>query len=620
MYLPGRTRGPLLQITKQCTVSPGSRAGRLFQAAPRGHGGSAAVAVISRNSGAVGDFAAEKYKYRGWPLIPIAIVSRRCGSWSIRLAVLLLAAGAHAEAPRIFAITNVRIVTAPGETIDRGTVVMRDGLIEAVGAKVEAPPDARVFAGEEGWTVYPAFIDAASVVGLETEAPAGPPRPGQDAEQVGVPHELKSVHPQAAVVDELNFGHASLERHHELGFAVAQVLPGNGVFRGESAVIALREAPAQELIMVPRMAQVIALEKSSFMAREYPSSSIGAVATVRQTLLDAQRQLIWNERYAANPGGMEFPEYRASDPPLLAMLRDERPVVFVCLAGLDPGRFQAIADEFRLRGMTVATGLGQRLDGLRASRMPILLPLELPEKPALADADELQDAKMGDLQAYVRAPRLPAQLAVMDKEFAFVTAGMKTVRDFPVNLAAVVAAGLPRDRALAAVTTVPARLLGLDLVIGTIEPGKQANLFVVQGDLFTDKPEFRHFFVDGYHTAAEEEEIIGDPNAVVDPRGTWEIITEVMGRSSDSTWTISGSPDSYQGFSESSSAGKRDFKRLRLKGNALTVTSDTPRGEFEVTVVINGDTLAGETTMESPRGSAKMEIEGRRVAPPEEQR
>ena len=538
----------------------------------------------------------------------------------LALVLFTVFTGAHAEAPRIFAITEVRIVPAPGQVIDSGTVVLRNGLIEAVGADIKPPPDATIIAGEDNWTVYPAFIDAAASVGLETEATRGATgRPnGQNSEpQLGSPHELKPVHPEQAVVDQLDVSHSSLKRHRELGFAVAHVLPTKGVFRGESAAILLREAPANKLILADRLSQVIALETSSFMARQYPSSHIGAVAAVRQTLLDAQRQMLWTERYRANPKGMNHPEYRTSDAPLLEILRGERPVVFVSRAGLDPGRFSSFATEFGLRAMTVAKGLAHHPDDLRAADMPILMPLELPEEPPLDNADDVYETSLQELQAVVRAPGLPAALVAANIEFAFVTAGMKSTRDFSGNLAAVVEAGLSQEQALAAITTIPARLLGLQRMLGTIEPGKQANLLIVAGELFTDKPALQHLFVDGYHEEIEAEDTVGDPNAVVDPRGSWEIRAEVMGRSSESTWEITGSKDNYRGFSESSRSGKRKFRSVKLSGNALTVVSETPRGEIDITVVITGEKLAGETIMESPRGSATMSIEGRRITGPE---
>ena len=81
------------------------------------------------------------------------------GTWAIvsTIVVLMFAQVVQAERPRIYAITNVRIVVAPGQAIENATIVLRDGLIEAVGADVTAPPDAQVIEGEEGWSVYPAW-------------------------------------------------------------------------------------------------------------------------------------------------------------------------------------------------------------------------------------------------------------------------------------------------------------------------------------------------------------------------------------------------------------------------------------------------------------------------------
>jgi hypothetical protein len=541
---------------------------------------------------------------------------------ALALIALGLATAARADAPRIHAITGARIVTAPGEVIERGTIVLRDGLIESVGADVAAPPDARVIAAESGWTVYPAFIDAASSVGLDTEAPAGPARGGPEPKRLGARHELESVHPEDGIVDRLDTAHSSFGRHRAMGFALAHVLPDKGVFRGESALVVLREAPAPELVARARLAQVIALETSSFMARKYPSSKFGAVATVRQVFLDAQRHGEWSARFAADPSGMEPPAYRSSDAPVLAVLRGERPVVFVTLQGLDPGRFANLAAEFGLqRSVTVARDLGERVENLAAAGMPVLLPLELPAKPELAGDDDLVETELRDLQEALLAPRMPGLLDAAGVRLAFVTLGMKNPRSFHENLAGIVKAGFPPDKALAALTTAPAELLGLARSTGTLAPGKQANLFVVEGELFTAKPKFRHLFVEGHHEEIEPEKTVGDPNAVVDPRGTWQVVTEVMGRASESTWTITGSTDPdgsrrYAGHSESA-RGKRDFTSVELKGNALTVVSTGPGGDLEITVVVTGETFVGETSMTSERGSVGMKVNGRRTAGPE---
>lgn len=540
---------------------------------------------------------------------------------SLVLAGMLAAAGAAAERPRTYAITDARIVTAPGAVIARGTLLLRDGLVEAVGANVVVPADAEVIKAEAGWTVYPALIDAASSVGLDTEAPAAPAsrgRNGEEPQRAGSPHELPAVHPEAAVVGQIDARHSSVARHREMGFAAAQVLPLKGIFRGESAVLMLRDGPPAELILRPHLAQVVALESASFMAGQYPSSKFGAVATVRQALLDARRAGEWNARWTAHPAGMVPPEFRASDAGLLAVLSGERPLAWVALTALDPGRCASIATEFGLKGgMLVARGLGDRPADLAAAGMPVLLPLEMPAKPELGTADDALEASLEDMQVYLDAPRLPAALEQAGISVAFVTAGMKNPRRFTENLAALVKAGLGPDQALAAVTTTPARLLGLSGVLGTLEPGKQANVMIVDGDLFDGKAKLRHLFVQGYHEQFKAEAAAGDPSAVVDPRGRWTVTTEVMGRSSESSWNIGGERDAWTGSSESARSGKRDFTSVTLKGNALTVVSPGQGGEMQVTVVITGDEFRGESTMTSQRGSVTMKLEGRRAAGPQ---
>jgi hypothetical protein len=537
--------------------------------------------------------------------------------------IALPAVAAGTEALRIHAITGARIVVAPGRVIERGTIVLRDGLIEAVGSRVAVPADAKVIEAGSGWTVYPAFIDAAASVALDTEAAAGAPRGPAVPKRLGARHELKAVHPEDGVVDRLDGAHASVEGHRALGFAVAHVLPDKGVFRGESALIALRKAPAPQIVLQPHLAQVTALESASFMAREYPSSKFGAVATVRQALLDAQRQAVWAERFAAHPAGMAAPDYYSSDAPLLALLRGERIPLFVAVNGLDPGRFGHLAQEFGLRGsVTLARGLGDRAADLAAARMPVLLPLELPAKPQLAGDDDLLETGLQQLQESLLAPKLPAALDAAGVEVAFVTLGMKSPRAFTENLAAIVKAGYPADKALAAVTTRPAALLGLTRALGTLEAGKQANLLVVDGELFSPKPKLRHLFVSGFHEEIEEKRAVGDPAAVVDPRGTWKILTDAMGRSSESTWVITATTGAdgrrqYAGSSEGA-RGKRDFSRVEVTGNAMTVVSAGQGGEIETTVVVTGDTLSGEATAQSGRGAMQMKISGQRVGSPEE--
>src|SRR5262245_36462215 len=92
--------------------------------------------------------------------------------------LLILAVSGHAQptpAPPVFAIVGAKIEIGDGSVIEKGTVVLRDGVIAAVGADVKAPPEAEVIKGD-GLVVYPGFVDAYSARGLKLPDP----QPDQD--------------------------------------------------------------------------------------------------------------------------------------------------------------------------------------------------------------------------------------------------------------------------------------------------------------------------------------------------------------------------------------------------------------------------------------------------------
>ena len=114
--------------------------------------------------------------------------------------------------------------------------------------------------------------------------------------------------------------------------------------------------------------------------------------------------------------------------------------------------------------------------------MPILLPLEMPEEPALATDEDRIETSLRQMQEALLAPRLPAVLDATGVRVAFVTAGMKNPRDFNKSLAAIVAAGYAPEKALAALTLAPARMIDLGDRVGSLEAGKDADFVVLDGD------------------------------------------------------------------------------------------------------------------------------------------
>ncbi|MDX1584729.1 MAG: amidohydrolase family protein, partial [Thermoanaerobaculia bacterium] len=131
----------------------------------------------------------------------------------------------------------------------------------------------------------------------------------------------------------------------------------------------------------------------------------------------------------------------------------------------------------------------QRLDAIRATGAPLILPLSFPEAPDVGSMEEELDVTLAELRIWERAPSNPAVLEQAGVTFAFTGTGLRPEEKFLENLRTAIARGLSPRTALAALTTIPARLAGVGDSVGTIEVGKRANFLVVEGDLFAENTE-----------------------------------------------------------------------------------------------------------------------------------
>src|SRR5439155_1021818 len=185
---------------------------------------------------------------------------------------------ALAKTPRIHAIVGARIVVAPGQVIEGGTIVMRDGVITAVGASVPVPADARIWDGDS-LTVYPGLIDAfVPAPDQQPGAPAGPAgqrrAPAQPPPR-GAGHALATVRPELKLAETLAIPAETLAVLRGSGFAVAHFVPRRGIVRGTSVVAGLSDAGINKSLMRDDAGQVVSIELDP---TGYPGSLMGAVA------------------------------------------------------------------------------------------------------------------------------------------------------------------------------------------------------------------------------------------------------------------------------------------------------------------------------------------------------
>lgn len=544
---------------------------------------------------------------------------------AVTFAILASASPALAERPRVYAITEARILTAPGQVIEDGTIVLRDGLIEAVGKDVKVPPDAVVIDGK-GKTVHAGFIDACSDVGLRKTEGGAPPSPGggpgggrpgsgTPPPPPGAVHPITRFHPERRVLDDLGPNDRDLERHRGMGFTAALTVPSDGIFRGTSALITLGDRPVPESVVRADVAQHVAFERGSF-AQGYPTSLMGSIAAIRQGLEDAKRHEVWEAHYHADPRGMKRPDLLSAYAPLSLAAAGRIPIVFDTDSPSNTLRALSLAREYDLDAIVVASGVDYEIiDAIKASGRPVILPMSFPDKPDVDDADEALETETLALERYVGARSDAGKLAAAGVPVAVGTCRLKNMADFPVNLRKSIEAGLTAEAALAALTTTPAKLFGVEKSMGTLEAGKAADVVLLDGGIFGEKTKAVRVFVDGIEYPIEEKKPKGDPNAKVDPRGTWSVTFDVGGRTIARTWTIAGSPGAFEGTAETRE-GTVSFTSIRLSGNELTVVLPSPRGggTQEITVIVIGESFEGSG--EFPGGQS-FTVKGTRTSGPQ---
>jgi imidazolonepropionase-like amidohydrolase len=415
-------------------------------------------------------------------------------------AVALLGPGLRAQSA-LYAIQGARVVPVSGPPIDRGTVVIRDGVVAAVGAGVAAPPGAQVIDGT-GLTVYPGLIDMGSAAGLALPpAPrAESPRTTEDVERVKADY-LRRAHFRAA--DVLDPASPALAGAAAAGITAILATPDGDAIRGQSALIATALPPDE-----PQIGAVADPRKGPLVLRApvaihvtfsprpagggaYPNSLMGVIAFVRQTLLDGQHY----GRAPSAPAAVA-----AYDPALDALqpaLAGKLPVALQADTVAEILRALDMAKSFSLQPIiTGGREAGQVVDELKAANARVILSLNYPTRPeSLApDADE----PLATLRARAQAPATAAALDKAGVRFAFASAGLEKPADVVKNVAKAVQQGLAHERALAALTLDAARMAGVAEKVGSIEVGKLANLVVTSGDLFDEKSAVKHVFVHGW--------------------------------------------------------------------------------------------------------------------------
>jgi imidazolonepropionase-like amidohydrolase len=413
---------------------------------------------------------------------------RRTDARGFVLAAALLVAGTpalHAQtatglaaSARGWAIRNVTIVPVTGPRIERGTVVIRNGKIEAVGANAAPQPGDSVLDGS-GLFVYPGMIDAGTRLGLsEINSVPG----GEDLQELG------EFNPQDAALIAVNPNSTPIAVTRSNGVTTAITSPRGGLVSGQAALLDLLGWTPQEMAVRAPAAMVMTYPSTGGggrfrRARQAPGDQTNRqVLALKAFLGDAKAYADIKARLAAGAPGSQKTDLGMEA--MVPVMRGDEPVIFDVETAQQIRGVLALADSFGLKViLRGAHEAWQLADTLAARHIPVIVG---PTTTGVAPDDPYDEIYAN-----------PGVLAKAGVTIAFQTNDAHSSRDLPYNAALAEAYGLPADDALKALTINAAQIFGVADRLGSIEPGKEATLIVTDGDPLDARYGPKYVFIRG---------------------------------------------------------------------------------------------------------------------------
>ena len=389
----------------------------------------------------------------------------------------------------VFAIRNERIVTVSGPDIENGTIVIRDGKIEAVGATVSVPAGAQTIDGT-GLSVYPGMIDAGTNMGL-VEVPQGA-NGTVDTAEVG------DLNPNAKAIIAVNPHSAHIAVTRVEGITNTLTAPAGGLISGHAALINLLGTAPKEMAVLPQAALVINYPRiggggGGGFGPPQPPANLSETLTANERQLDEIRKMLRDaEAYGraqdayAKDKSLPRPDRNVVLEPLVPYVRGDQLVIFRADREAEIRGALRFADEMKLKPIILGGEDAWKVAGLlKEKNVPVILTglFSLPSRE-----DDPYDVLYES----------PAKLQQAGVRFCISTgdAGPE-VRNLAQYAGMAAAFGLSKADAVKSVTLYPAQIMNVADRLGSIETGKMANLVVTDGDLLEIRSNIKYLFIDG---------------------------------------------------------------------------------------------------------------------------
>ena len=510
--------------------------------------------------------------------------------------------GVYDERPNLYAFTNATIIVDPKTTLQNATLLIRNGRIEAVGNAISVPAGAVVM-NLQGKRIYPGLIDLDSDYGMPDL-----PKRAPGADRFGAPPQLESnkkgpyywnqaIQPETDAgllfkVPTETSGRAKAEELRKLGFGAVLTHAHDGIARGNGTLVTLADDRENTVVLRNGLSQHFSFSKGS-STQNNPNSIMGVVALLRQAMYDAD----WYKK--TGPG-------EQANLSLDALNRAASlPAIFEASDKFGVLRADKIGDEFGRQFIIRGGGDEyQRLDEIRATNAPLILPVNYPQAYDVEDAWDADNVSLAEMKHWEMAPTNPAAIAQAGIPFALTSAGLKTRADFMTNVRKAIENGLTEAQALEALTTRPAQLIRADDLLGSLAVGKLANFIVTSGNLFSPDNVIYENWIRG-------KQYILANRAIADLRGTYDLkITPQTGAFTPGTSNlkllVTGANGDKPDFGVTANDTTKLTPKVSVDNNLVSMQvpldKKQPNALTRLTGYRNGSTLQGDGQL--PNGQA----------------
>ncbi|MBT8272246.1 MAG: amidohydrolase family protein [Bacteroidia bacterium] len=394
------------------------------------------------------------------------------------------------------AFTNARIFVTPSQIIEKGTLLIQDGKVVSTGASVNIPANAVVI-DVSGKSIYPSFIDLYSGFGVEKpKRQSGQGRsPQYDASREGF-YWNDHIMPEQNAIDHFKYDDKKASELRKAGFGVVNTHMHDGIIRGTGSLIALTDAGGDAARVIDaNSAQYVSFSKSVKSRQSYPGSIMGSMAILRQVSLDAD----WYAKGGSKVTDRSLEAYNAN-----------KNLVQIAEAGsrANAMRFDKVGDEIGVRYVILGGGDEyERINDIKSTGATYIIPLDFPKAYDVDNSFLANTLELESMLEWNQRPTNPKVLAENNVRFALTPHKLKKPGELKSNLMKAIKYGLDETKALEALTTVPAAVLGKSSELGSLKKGAYANFLITSGDIFDSKTTLHENWVKGNRNIIESMDV-----------------------------------------------------------------------------------------------------------------